>query len=167
MGDALWQKVKEAGKEFNIAPIAPNLIRCIEGGMLSYVSDIRRQDCPYTIGLDRLADIDQSTEFIGKQALKKIKQEGPKNKLVGLEIGGIELNSPPESPWPVLINGKSIGTVSRCIFSPWLNNYIGFALVCSNHSALGTFVEVQAPHGIIEAQVSAFPWFKAERITRH
>ena len=70
MGDALWQKVKEAGKEFNIAPIAPNLIRSIEGGMLSYVSDIRRQDCPYTIGLDRLVDIDQSSEFIGKQALK-------------------------------------------------------------------------------------------------
>ena len=167
MGDALWQKVKEAGKEFNIAPIAPNLIRSIEGGMLSYVSDIRRQDCPYTIGLDRLVDIDQSTEFIGKQALKKIKQEGPKNKLVGLEIGGIELNSPPESPWPVLINGKSIGTVSRCIFSPRLHKNIGFAHVCSNHSALGTVVEVQAPHGIIEAQVSAFPWFKAERITRH
>ena len=167
MGDALWQKVKEAGKEFNIAPIAPNLIRSIEGGMLSYVSDIRRQDCPYTIGLDRLVDIDQSTEFIGKQALKKIKQEGPKNKLVGLEIGGIELNSPPESPWPVLINGKSIGTVSRCIFSPRLNKNIGFAHLCSNHSALGTNVEVQAPHGIIKAQVSAFPWFKAERITRH
>ena len=70
MGDTLWQKVKEAGKEFNDCANRTKLIRSIEGGMLSYIIDIRRQDCPYTIGLDRLVDIDQPTEFIGKQALK-------------------------------------------------------------------------------------------------
>ncbi|MFQ3287582.1 MAG: glycine cleavage system aminomethyltransferase T, partial [Porticoccaceae bacterium] len=100
-GDALWAVVKDAGQEFNIAPAAPNTIRSIEGGLLSYVSDITRNDCPYTIGLDRLVDVDQDIDFIGKEALKKIKENGPARKLVGIEIAGDPITSAPEQPWPV------------------------------------------------------------------
>ena len=62
---------KRSRWEFNIAPIAPNLIRSIEGGMLSYAFDIRRQDCPYTIGLDRLVDIDQLRSSSANRPSKK------------------------------------------------------------------------------------------------
>ena len=34
----------------------------------------------------RLVDVDQEIDFIGKEALKKIKQNGTKEKLVGLEL---------------------------------------------------------------------------------
>ena len=45
-GNELWELVREAGQEFNIAPAAPNATRSIEGGLLSYASDITREDCP-------------------------------------------------------------------------------------------------------------------------
>lgn len=167
MGNALWQKVKAAGQEFNIAPVAPNLVRSIEGGMLSYVSDIRREDCPFTIGLDRLVDTEQPANFIGKDALKRIRQEGPKNKLVGIEIDGDQLHSAPENPWPIKIGGKFIGHVSRAIYSPRLNKNIGFAHVESDYSTIGLEIIVESPKGNMQAKISTFPWIKAERIQRH
>ena len=127
LGDQLWEIVREAGLEFNIVPIAPNAIRSIEGGLLSYGSDILRKDNPFTIGLDRLVDTEQSIDFIGKSALKKIKEEGIKRKLVGIVVDGDPIKSPPEQFWPVIENDLKIGHVSRCIFSPRLNKNIGFA----------------------------------------
>ena len=73
LGNKLWELVREAGLEFNIVPIAPNSTRSIEGGLLSYQSDIRRKHSPYAVNLDRLVDLDQDINFIGKEALKIIK----------------------------------------------------------------------------------------------
>ncbi|MAR59826.1 MAG: glycine cleavage system protein T [Porticoccaceae bacterium] len=167
LGNKLWSIVKKAGQEFNIAPAAPNCIRSIEGGLLSYVSDITREDCPYTIGLGRLVDVDQDIDFIGKEALKKIKESGPSRQLVGIEIEDDPITVPPENPWPVL-NGKGmiVGHVSRCIYSPRLGKNIGFANVPTTISSLGTTIKIAAPDRNLNAKVSKFPWIPAERINR-
>ena len=167
LGNKLWSIVKKAGQEFNIAPAAPNCIRSIEGGLLSYVSDITREDCPYTIGLGRLVDVDQDIDFIGKEALKKIKECGPSRQLVGIEIEDDPITVPPENPWPVL-NGKGmiVGHVSRCIYSPRVGKNIGFANVPTAISSLGTTIKIAAPDRNLNAKVSKFPWIPAERINR-
>ena len=165
-GNALWAMVREAGQEFNIAPAAPNTIRSIEGGMLSYVSDITRDDCPYTIGLDRLVDVDQDIDFIGKEALKKIKENGPARKLVGIEIAGEPITAAPEQPWPIFSHDEQVGYVSRCIFSPRLGKNIGFANVPSELSSISTELTIKCYLGDLTASVSAFPWVPAERIAR-
>ena len=167
LGNKLWSIVKKAGQEFNIAPAAPNCIRSIEGGLLSYVSDITREDCPYTIGLGRLVDVDQDIDFIGKEALKKIKESGPSRQLVGIEIEDDPITVPPENPWPVL-NGEGmiVGHVSRCIYSPRLGKNIGFANVPTAISSLGTTIKIAAPDRNLNAKVSKFPWIPAERINR-
>ena len=167
LGNKLWSIVKEAGQEFNIAPAAPNCIRSIEGGLLSYVSDITRNDCPYTIGLARLVDVDQDIDFIGKEALKKIKESGPSRQLIGIEIEDDPINTPPENPWPVLNEeGMIVGHVSRCIYSPRVGKNIGFANVPTNISSLGTKIKIAAPDRNLNAKVSQFPWIPAERINR-
>ena len=165
-GNDLWDIVKQAGLEFNIAPAAPNTIRSIEGGLLSYVSDITRDDSPYTIGLDRLVDVDQDVDFIGKAALKKIKEAGPARKLVGIEIQGDPITLPPENPWPVFHGDKSVGFVSRCIFSPRLGKNIGFANIPTEISSPQTTITVKASKVDLIAKVCEFPWIKAERIKR-
>ena len=68
-GNELWELVREAGQEFNIAPAAPNTTRSIEGGLLSYASDITREDCPYTIDLGRFVDVDHVLNFVCKASL--------------------------------------------------------------------------------------------------
>ena len=88
LGNKLFELVYEAAKEFNGRVIAPNTIRTIEGGLLSYGSDFGREHNPFVIGFGRLVDVDQEIDFIGKKALSEIKKNGIKEKLVGLEIEG-------------------------------------------------------------------------------
>ena len=78
----------EAGREYGILPACPSLMRSVEGGILSYVSDITREDTPFTIGLDRLLDLDKPSDFIGKEALQRLATETPPRKLVGANFGG-------------------------------------------------------------------------------
>ena len=165
-GNKLWEIVRDAGLEFNIMPIAPNTIRSIEGGLLSYKSDIRREHSPFAIGLDRLVDLEQDINFIGKNALVRIKKEGSLIKLVGICIKGEPINSTPEHYWPITLNGMVIGDVSRCIFSPRLNKNIGFASINIEHAKPGTSITINSPQGDLEAEVSEFPWIPAERIKR-
>ncbi len=45
---------------------------------MSYVSDIALTDNPFVIGMDKLVNRDQADDFIGKDALTRIKAEGVK-----------------------------------------------------------------------------------------
>ena len=76
LGNDLFEKVYKAAEEFSGRVIAPNSIRTIEGGLLSYGSDFGREHNPFTIGFGRLVDVDQEIDFIGKDALKKNKKWG-------------------------------------------------------------------------------------------
>jgi aminomethyltransferase len=165
-GNELWELVREAGQEFNIAPAAPNTTRSIEGGLLSYASDITREDCPYTIDLGRLVDVDQEINFVGKAALAKIKEVGPARKLVGIFVDGDAITAPPEQRWCVINDGKKIGYVSRCIYSPRVKRNIGFANVPTELAAIGTSLTIKGPTGHLTATVCEFPWIPAERIKR-
>ena len=85
-GDLLWEKIMEAGKNLGLKPGHTSSIRRIEGAMLSYHADADINTNPYEVGLDRLVSLDSDINFIGKDALKKIKENGVKRKQVGLII---------------------------------------------------------------------------------
>lgn len=158
-GDQLWERVMEAGKPYGIAPTAPNTIRSIEGGLLSYVSDITLQDNPFVIGMDKFVNLDQPDDFIGKEALKKIKKEGAKRRLVGIEVSGEPLPGSNEHFWTVLAGDQKVGHVTRCVFSPRLEKNIGWANVAVAQSAIGTRIDIETADGIRAAVVCDAPWF--------
>lgn len=161
-GDQLWEQIMAAGKPYNIAPAAPSTIRSIEGGLLSYVSDITLQDNPFVIGMDRFVNLDQDDDFIGKEALAKIKAEGPTRRLVGIEISGEPLVGSNEHYWPLTSDGEQIGHVTRCVYSPRLKKNIGWANVLVEHSAVGSEVTLQTPEGERQSAVCEAPWVKSE-----
>lgn len=166
LGNSLFELVYEAAKEFNGNVIAPNNIRTIEGGLLSYGSDFGREHNPFTIGLDRLVDIDQDIDFIGKEALKKIKENGTASKLIGVEMDGDPIDKVPEHFWTVLnLEGKKIGRLSRCIYSPRLKKNIGLAIVDSHATEEGNKVIIESPELKYNAIVAKLPWFPAEKDT--
>ena len=166
LGNQLFELVYEAAKEFNGAAIAPNNIRTIEGGLLSYGSDFSREHNPFTIGLDRLVDVDQDIDFIGKDALKKIKKNGPSSKLIGVEMNGNPIDKVPENFWPVLDeNGKKVGRLSRCFYSPRLKKNIGLAIVDTPSSEEGNKLIIDSPLIKYNAVISKLPWFPAEKDT--
>lgn len=162
-GNDLWETVMAAGEEYRIVPAAPNTIRSIEGALLSFYSDIRREDNPYTIGLGRLVNLDKKADFIGREALRKIHAEGNHRRLVGIEIEG-EPISHNESFWPVLENNEKIGHVSRCVWSPRLKRNIGFANVPAGLTPIGSRLNLGTPYGETRATVVRAPWIEAEKV---
>ena len=166
LGNSLFELVYEAAKEFNGNVIAPNNIRTIEGGLLSYGSDFGREHNPFTIGLDRLVDVDQDIDFIGKEALKKIKENGTTSKLIGVEMDGDPIDKVPEHFWTVLnLEGIKIGRLSRCIYSPRLNKNIGLAIVDTLASEEGSKVIIESTEQKYNAVICKLPWFSAEKDT--
>jgi len=164
-GNKLFELVYEAAQEFNGRVIAPNGIRTIEGGILSYGGDFGREHNPFTIGLGRLVDVDQDIDFIGKEALKRIKEKGPSEKLVGLELEGDPIIKAPENFWPLNNNDKKVGRLSRAFFSPRLKKNIGLAIVETDFAGEGTELSVESPNGDLLSKVVSLPWYTADKET--
>ena len=160
-GDHLWERIMEAGKPHNIKPAAPNTIRSIEGGLLSYVSDITLEDSPFVIGVDRFMSLDQE-DFIGRDALLKIRAEGVKRRLIGVEIAGDPLEGTNENFWSILSAGEKIGHVTRCVYSPRLEKNIGWANVAVEFAEVGTEFVIDSSVGQLAATVCEAPWIKPE-----
>lgn len=143
-GVELWERVMKAGKPYNIVPTGPSDIRRIEAGILNYGADMTLDDNPYEVGLGRLVDPDKEADFIGKDALRRIKDGGVKRRLVGVEIEGepLDLNL---TRWNVSRNGAPVGVVTSAIYSPRLEKNIGYAMLPVEHAELGTQLAVVVP----------------------
>ena len=142
--ERLWATVLEAGEPHGIRVIGPCHIRRIEGGMLAHGADITVDTNPFEVGMgyDWMVDLSQDADFLGKEALRRVKTEGPRRMLVGLEIGGERLGTYNDGSmidaFPVLHDGEVVGKVTSACYSPRLEKNIGLALVPAELSALGT-----------------------------
>lgn len=161
-GDQLWDRVMEAGKDFKITAIAPSAIRSIEGRLLSYRSDITRADNPYVLGMERLVDLDKSSDFIGRKALERIRAEGASRRLVGVEVDGRPFEEANEEFWHVLRGGDVVGHMTRCAYSPRLQTNIGFANVQAEYANIGTKLVAVTPFGERKTTVCDTPWLPAQ-----
>jgi aminomethyltransferase len=143
-GSELWERVMEAGKPHGIAPTGPSDIRRVEAGILNWGADMTLEHNPYEVGLGWLVDEDKPTPYIGKDALQRIKAEGVKRKLAGVEIDGPRIDFNP-TKWTVSQNGSRIGYITSAIHSPRLEKNIGYAMVPVEYAALGTTLRVSIP----------------------
>jgi glycine cleavage system aminomethyltransferase T len=161
-GDELWRLAEEAGAPFDIRAIAPSEARRIEAGIFNYGSDMRTEDTPFHItGLERLVELDQSADFIGKDALTRIAQEGVDRKLVGIDIEGAQMTDEGalNDLWPVREPGKGpIGRVTAGAWSPRLERNIGYAWVPTSHMEVGTPLELVSNGSVRTAAVAALPF---------
>ena len=162
-GDDLWEKIMAVGGPLGLKPGHTSSIRRIEGGMLSYHADADINTNPFELGLDRLVNLDIEAEFIGKAALRKIKEQGVSRKQVGLVIEGEALSGPNTSFWPVTKDGAVIGKVTSAIYSPRLKQNIALAMVSVQQTALGQTVEVVSNTGIRQATIVERPFFDPQK----
>ena len=143
-GDELWERIMEAGKPSNIRPAGPSDIRRVEAGILNWGADMTLDNNLYEVGLDTLVDEGKSADYIGSAALKRIKSEGVRRKLVGIEIDGprIEMNA---VAWRVEAGGETVGRVTSAVYSPRLKKNIGYAMLPAAQAVLGTALQVIVP----------------------
>ena len=162
-GNQLYEKIMKAGKEYGLQPGHTSSIRRIEGGMLSYHADADINTNPYELGLDRLVDLDSEVNFIGKDALKKIKQNGIKRKQVGLELNCDPLKGPNTTFWSIYKNGKKIGKVTSAVYSPRLKKNIALAIVDINNSENGNNLKVIINNEEINSKVIEKPFYDPKK----
>ncbi|MDK1119166.1 MAG: dimethylsulfoniopropionate demethylase [Anaerolineae bacterium] len=156
-GGELWEQIMAAGKPYNITPGAPSTIERIESGLLSYGADMDMTNNPFEIGLDKYVDLDQEADFIGKDALIKIRKEGVKQKLVGLELF-TEPMMRNENRWTVIKDNKNCGTVRSATYSPRLKKNIALAMVSIEFADDGNKLNVETPSQFVESEVVQVPF---------
>ena len=162
-GVKLWDAVLEAGKPHDLEVIGPCHIRRIEGGILALgLRHVVRHE-PLrgrlwaTTGwsTSRRAGLHRQGGAAPDQA------GGPERQLVGVEIGGLVLGSYNDGSmidvFPVLNGGSRIGEITSACWSPKLEKNIGFAMVPTEHSELGTEFEIERPRR------RSAPWWSRSR----
>ena len=158
-GEELWNRIMEAGEPHRIRPIAPSQIRRIEAGIFRYGADMTIENNPFEImGLERLVE-DQSADYIGKQALMRIKAEGVSRKLVGVVL---DSDGPiPGCPdiAPIYRDGAEIGRVTALVWSPRMQKNIGYVWVPIELAAPGNALEVTTLDGTVPGKTAAVPFF--------
>jgi aminomethyltransferase len=145
-GEELWERIMEAGRPHALRPTGPCDIRRIEAGILNWGADITLDDNPYQVGLGRLVDQAKAGDYVGREALARVRQEGVTRSLAGIEIAGdpLELNV---ERWPVRRDGEVVGRVTSAVWSPRLGRNIGYAMLPVAHAALGRTFTVDLPEG--------------------
>ena len=157
-GFDLWDTIWEAGKAFNIRAGCPNLIERLESSLLSYGSDMTLESNPFESGLDRFVDIDKKAEYMGREALQKIKRDGLQRKKVNLFIEGKAIDSP-RSTFDVCNQaGEKIGILTSVAYSTKFDSILAFAIVDIAYAEKGMPLKVSTAQGIRNAVVKSSNW---------
>ena len=156
-GLALYDKLFEVGKEFNVKPGCPNLIERIESALLSYGNDIDNYDNPLECGLDKYVNLDTDVNFLGKEKLKEVKKNGIKKKLMGVIIDAKEISV---SQSIDLINEKNlkIGELRSGVYSPHFKKVIGIAMLNKPHFKVSQTFKISINDSIFEGKVCDLPF---------
>ena len=127
-GQDLYDYLFEFGKEFNIRPGCPNLIERIESALLSYGNDFDNRDNPFEANFDKFVNLDSDVNFLGKEKLKKIQQDGITRKLMGVKIDSNKIDMYCEK---TLFDDKNniVGYVRSATYSPTFKKVIGIAMI--------------------------------------
>ena len=162
-GDLLWEKIMAAGKDFGLKPGHTSSIRRIEGAMLSYHADADIHTNPFEVGLDRLVSFDTDIDYVGKEALKKIKTEGIKRKQIGLILDCDPLKGPNTTFWEITKDNKIIGKVTSAVYSPRLKKNIALAFISIGESKIGNIIDVKTSSSVIKGTIVEKPFFDPKK----
>lgn len=157
--EKIWNTVIDVGKEFGIQPVglgARDTLR-LEMGFRLYGNDIDQTTNPLEAGLGWITKLDKG-DFIGKDALLKVKQSGLKRKLVGFVVG--EDKAFPRHACEIRSNGSPIGTVTSGTVSPTLEKGIGLGYVTPPHANPGSTVQIVIRNREVKAEVTKIPFLQ-------
>ena len=162
----VWGEVLAAGEEFGIMPCglgSRNTLR-LEAAMALYGHEISDTINVFEANLGRYCKLDKGTDFVGRETLQKIADEGgPSRKLVGLEMveRGIGRDG-----YPVLgPDGTRIGEVTSGSPAPFLKKNIALAYVPTSFAGAGKEVAVEIRGLPVKAAVVPTPFYKRPKAT--
>ncbi len=124
-----------------------------------YGNDIDQTTNPLEAGLGWVVKLAKGVDFVGKEALEKVKAEGLKRKLVGFEMTERGI---PRAGYPLLdpATKAPIGKTTSGTQSPSLDRPIGVGYVDSAFSAVGKEIAVEIRGEPRKAVVVQTPFYK-------
>ena len=153
----LYDYLFDIGKEFNIKPGCPNLIERIESALLSYGNDMDINDNPLECGFDKFVNLDSDVFFLGKEKLKKIRSEGIKKKLMGVQIETKEISL---SASLIIKDEKNhkIGELRSACYSPYFGKVIGIAMVDKPFWKVSQFIKIEINNSTFNGKLCDLPF---------
>jgi len=131
--ERIWSRLLEAGADEGLKPAglgARDTLR-LEAGLHLHGNDITEDTNPYEAGLGWLVKLDKG-DFVGRDALASIRENGPARKLIGVEA--TERGIPRSDHVIQSPSGDDIGLVTSGTQSPVLEKGIGLGYVPNNSS---------------------------------
>lgn len=156
--DDIWQVVFGAGEKVGMELVglgARDTLR-IEMKMALYGNDIDRTTTPIEGSMSWVVNF-ESGDFIGREALKKQKEEKPAQRLVCLEL---ESRAFPRKGYEIYSEGQKVGRVTSGTFSPSLKKPIALGYLDLSKTKIGSMVEIQIRDKAIPAKVVKPPFYK-------
>ncbi|GAC1566390.1 MAG: glycine cleavage system aminomethyltransferase GcvT [Ktedonobacteraceae bacterium] len=153
----LWRDLLAAGKERGLLPAglgARDTLR-LEAGYCLYGHELDEATNPLEAGLGWTVKLNKG-EFIGHDALVRIKEQGTKRKLVGIEM--VE-RGVCRGGYPIYADGEQIGALTSGAPAPTLNKNIGMGYVEAAHAIPGNavYIDIRGKH--TAAQIVALPFY--------
>jgi aminomethyltransferase len=127
----------------------------LEAGMPLYGHELGESMDPLSAGLGWAVDL--SKDFVGAAALRTVKEKGPAQKLVGLELDGHRIA---RQGTPIRAGQATVGQVTSGTLSPTLAKSIAMAYVDAPHGAAGTPLAVDLKGTSVPAKVVKLPFYK-------
>ena len=153
----LWDALLEAGAAQGLLPAglgARDTLR-LEAGLRLYGQDMDEDTDPYSAGLGWTVKLGKG-DFLGRDALQRIHDDGPPWKTVGLKFEGRAI---PRHGHAVLHEAAVVGQVTSGTFSFTLGCGIATALVDTAHAG-STTLDVDIRGESVTGQVIALPFYR-------
>jgi len=158
VAEQIWKALFDAGEEFDIQPVglgARDSLR-LEMGFCLYGNDIDQTTNPIEAGLGWITKL-KKAEFIAKDVLSKVKEEGPKRKLVPMIS---EEKAFPRHGYDLSVNGKIIGQITSGTVSPVLDKAIALGYVDKQFIKEGTIINFIIRDKEVPAAITKLPFVK-------
>jgi glycine cleavage system T protein (aminomethyltransferase) len=154
-----WNAALEQGKPLRIKPCGLGARDTLRLEMCYPLngSDLSPERNPIEAGLGFFVEL-AKPDFVGRDALLKTKEFGPREKLVPFRMK--EKGPPPRPHYAVFCNGERIGEVTSGTLSPSLNWGIGMAYVSSAHAKIGAEIEIEIRDQKFAATVEKKPLYR-------
>ncbi|MEC9369228.1 MAG: glycine cleavage system aminomethyltransferase GcvT [Pseudomonadota bacterium] len=158
---AMYDAIYNAGKKHGLELCGNKTVGIfrLEKVYHIYTREIDESTNPFEAGLDPFIKLDKQIDFIGRDALMRIRDKGVDKKLVGYEIaGGLVVVAPGT---PIEVNGKS-GRATFAAFSPTLKKVIGLGYVPVEHASPGTKLKIKTQSATLDATIVPYPFYDPE-----
>jgi aminomethyltransferase len=151
----VWSRLLAAGSSLGLMPIglgARDTLR-LEARFSLYGNEIDETTNPIEAGLGWTCKLDK--DFVGRDAIARAKEQGPKRRIAGLVAeGGVARHG-----HPVVHEGAEVGVVTSGTFGPTVGKNIALAYVPVALAKSGTALAVKIRDRDVPATVVKTPFY--------